>query len=85
MYQCNGLGIYSGMYYANKVTHTINANGYSVVIEATKKDIPGSGGSSAIGSGDTLPPPADSARPSRDPISIINISTDNGEESRGEM
>lgn len=39
-YKCEGLGIFSGSYYAEKVTHTITQSGYSVDIDVHRKEAP---------------------------------------------
>lgn len=33
IYQVNGLGIFSGLFYIQKVTHTIDTSGFSTVLE----------------------------------------------------
>ena len=58
MYKVDGVGIYSGMYYAKKVTHTINSEGYSVVIEALRKDHPVGGTATTKSVGGNSTPPA---------------------------
>lgn len=85
VYQCSGLGIYSGKYYATKVTHTINATGYAVIIEANKQEQPGVGsGSGTIGSGEVNSSPVQDTRAGRSQESPkVYVDMRTGEVNRG--
>ncbi len=44
IYNFQGLGIYSGLYYIKKATHTIRNGSYTVTLSVFKKDNPGESG-----------------------------------------
>jgi hypothetical protein len=65
LYDIQGLGIYSGIYYATKVTHSISRGSYKVVIEAVYK------GASALSDGGGGGDVPEEAAPRREEQKIV--------------